>query len=291
MKILNKVITAFIILVLIVGGLFFDAYNNAPNRFIARFETLSSTRIPEQLNNTNILYFSDVHFGKFMDINRFKKLINLINNSGADIILFGGDLLHSESVNSIDNETLDLIKELLKSIDAPLGKFAVYGDQDHNNLDIVNQILYDSNFEIINNDNIKLRNKGSQSINIVGIDSEDNGNINIEQAYNNIPKLSYTITLCHTPDTVVKIEKNLTDLYLSGHSLGGQAYFIFDSLYKPDFTSLYYRGKHTIDDKVKVDISSGTGTVIEDVRFLSNAEIVIYTLKHKQFQDNTDLPE
>ena len=145
--------------------------------------------------------------------------------------------------------------------------------------------------EIINNDNIKLRNKGSQSINIVGIDSEDNGNINIEQAYNNIPKLSYTITLCHTPDTVVKIEKNLTDLYLSGQSLGGQAYFIFDSLYKPDFTSLYYRGKHTIDDKVKVDISSGTGTVIEDVRFLSNAEIVIYTLKHKQFQDNTALPE
>ena len=291
MKIVNKVILLFIVLASIVGGLFFDAYNNAPSRFTVRFETVSSTRIPEQLNNVNILYFSDLHFGLFMDVYRLEKLVNLINNSGADVVIFGGDLFHSDTVNSINYESIQNVKTLLKEIKAPLGKFAVYGDQDHNNLDIVNETLFDSDFEVINNNNIKLRNKGSQSINIVGIDSEDNGNINIEQAYNNIPKLSYTIAVCHTPDTVTKIEKNLTDLYLSGHSLAGQAYFFIDSLYKPEFTSLYYRGKHLIDNKIKVDISSGVGTVIKDVRFLSNAEIVIYTLKHKEFQENTTLPE
>ena len=105
-----------------------------------------------------------------MDVYRLEKLVNLINNSGADVVIFGGDLFHSDTVNSINYESIQNVKTLLKEIKAPLGKFAVYGDQDHNNLDIVNETLFDSDFEVINNNNIKLRNKGSQSINIVGID-------------------------------------------------------------------------------------------------------------------------
>lgn len=291
MKLLYKVLIMFFLVTLFISGLIYDSFYNVPSRFVTRYETVYSTRIPEQLHDINILFFTDLHFGKFMDVQRFEKLVNTINNSGADVIIFGGDIFYAESLSSINQETKDKVQELFKSLNAPLGKFAVYGDQDHYNLDLINEILYNSDFEILNNSNIRLRNKGSQSINIVGIDSEDNGNIDIESAFNNLSKTNYTITICHTPDTVSKINENLTDLYLTGHSLGGQAYFIFDSLYKPDFTQLYYRGKYTINDRLKIDISGGVGTVIKDVRFLSNAEVVIYTLKHKDFQENTALPE
>ena len=291
MKIWQKIVVLLLIVVFIIGSIFYDSYFTAPSRIETRYETVSSSRIPVQLDGVKILFFSDLHFGKFMDLKRLQKVIKSINNSGADVVIFGGDMFHSDDLSLIDVDTLASVKDLFKSIKAPLGKFAIYGDQDHNNIDIVNQILFDTNFEILNNTSVKLRNKGSQSINLIGIDSEDNGNIDITSAYINSSMLSYTITLCHTPDTVSKIPKDITDLYLSGHSMGGQAYYIFDSLYKPNFTQLYYRGKHLINNRLIVDITGGVGTVIKDVRFLSNAEVVVYTLKHKEFKENTALPE
>ena len=46
-------------------------------------------------------------------------------------------------------------------------------------------------------------------------------------------------------------------------------------------TDIYFRGKYTVNGTFTLDISSGTGTTGRDVRFLSNAEVVLYRLEHK----------
>ena len=40
----------------------------------------------------------------------------------------------------------------------------------------------------------------------------------------------------------------------------------------------YYRGSHKLDGML-LDITNGCGTTKADVRFLADAEIVVYTLK------------
>ena len=95
------------------------------------------------------------------------------------------------------------------------------------------------------------------------------------------------MTLCHTPDTVNEVPKDLTDYFLAGHSLGGQANFIFTSFYEPACATQYLRGKHLIDNTFTLDITNGTGTVNQDVRLFTPAEIVVYTLKMTQKKEET----
>ncbi len=281
MKIIHKIIVVFILLFIIVGGLLYDSFYIAPSRFITRYETVESTRIPPQLNDINILFFSDLHYGLFMNNNRLKKLITTINNANPDVVIFGGDLLNLDKGGLNDEDKTNLIN-LLASIEAPLGKFAVYGDYDHKYLDTINDILNKSNFEILQNKTVQIRNKLSQSINLVGLDSEAGGMLDTLSAYEQVVRTSYTITVCHTPDTVNKVPGDTSDLFLSGHTLGGQAFYLFDSLYKPDYSNYFFRGKHNINDTILLDISSGTGTIIKDIRWLSNAEVVMYRLKYKE---------
>ncbi|MBO7703380.1 MAG: hypothetical protein J6S26_02955, partial [Solobacterium sp.] len=78
---------------------------------------------------------------------------------------------------------------------------------------------------------------------------------------------------------------DLTNYMLAGHSHGGQAWWGFGALYTPLKAELYFRGKNNVRGYFTLDITNGTGTTKEDVRFLANAEIVLYTLEHKAMTD------
>jgi predicted MPP superfamily phosphohydrolase len=135
-----------------------------------------------------------------------------------------------------------------------------------------------SDFEILDNESVLLRNGGSQSITLVGLDNGLNGITAAEAAYENVSAGSYVIAVCHTPDSAGKVPGDLTDYFLAGHSHGGQAYFFFTAEYTPPKATEYLRGKHNVNGRFILDITNGTGTTGRDVRFLSDAEIVLYRL-------------
>lgn len=284
MKIIKKVLILILIITLIIFGLYYDSTHNAPKRFLVRYESLSSTRIPKSLDKIKILYFSDLYYGNFMNNERLDQLVDKINSINADIVIFGGDLI--DNTYSINSEEINYLIEKLKSIKAPLGKFSVYGDFDINNYEQSNNIYFNSDFELINNKSIKLRNKSNDSINLIGLNNEYSNDVNVDNAFSNVNNIAYNIVVSHTPDTVNKVIDKNVDLFLSAHSLGGQINYIFTSFYKPPYTEVYFKGKHLINNKFNIDISNGVGTYKKDVRFLSNAEIIVYTLNNKEFVEN-----
>ncbi len=289
MKTLTKVLLVLALMVSLGYAMYYDAWNVAPSRFVVRYETLDSIFIPAQLNDINILFFSDLKFGTFMDQTRLQKLVDSINDLSPDAVIFGGDLFDEDAL--VDDNTVALVTPLLKSIQAPLGKFAVLGDTDHRNDTVtsyVQKALYDSDFELLNNQSILLRNQGSQSITLVGLDSPLGGNMDLTTAFSSVSRTSYSIVICHTPDAADDFPTDLTNYVLSGHSLGGQVYLANYSMYMPSMAQKYFRGKHTLGNNAfTLDISSGTGTTGRDVRFLANAEIVLYRLKHRTVSDTT----
>ena len=110
-----------------------------------------------------------------------------------------------------------------------------------------------------------------------------------EAAYQNISPDSFTITICHTPDTVLQIPQDQTDLMLAGHSHGGQVVLpFFGPLYKPSYAERYYRGQSQIGD-ILLDVSNGTGTTRMDIRLFAPAEIVVFQLVHEE-PEATALP-
>ncbi len=284
MKIYQKIILVLALLITLTGSLYYDAVNTAPQRFSVRYETLSSVFIPEQMDEVTILFFSDLEYGTYMNQERLAKLVNTINDLSPDVIIFGGDMFDSE-VTKVSSQQVSSVTQYFKKLNARLGKFAVYGDNDHasqDTLEKVTSVLYNSDFELLENTSILLRNTGSGSVTLVGLDDGLSGTQNVDAAFSNVSKTSYQIVVCHTPDSVEAIPSDLAKYMLAGHSHGGQVFYGIGSLYAPEMAENYFSGIHKITDSLTLDITNGVGTTIADVRFMANAEVVVYRLKHKE---------
>ena len=280
MKQIQKILLILGIIFGLVLYLLVDAFLLAPRKFTVRYQTLTSDKIPQDLNNTKILYVSDIYYGNHMNQSRLQKLVDTINRIAPDAVVFGGDVYAPNA--TITAESDGEVATALSSIKAPLGKFAVLGDQDSATADIkshVLSILQTANFEVISNSSVSIHNGSSGFISLVGLENELNSTPDVNAAYANVSSENYVISVCHTPDTASLVPLDTTDYFLSGHSLGGQAYYFFGAYYAPDKAVNYLRGKHLIQNTFVLDISNGVGTIGVDMRFLSPAEVVCYTLK------------
>lgn len=267
-----------------------DVFFVSPNRIRIRHETLSSDKIPLSMNNVQIAFFSDVDFGKNFTQSNLDTLVAKINNSSPDVVLFGGNLF--DGATSLQDDEKQSIIDALAGIQAPLGKFAVYGELDHSNddtLSLVADILQKSDFEILENSSLSLRNKSSEGISLVGLENGVNGTLDVDTAYSSVPRDNYVITLCNTPDTADRVPGDLTDYFLAGHSHGGQIYYLFSSYYHPEGASSHLRGKEKIDNAFTLDITYGVGTIGKKARLFAPSEIVLYTLKSTQTPQDTEL--
>lgn len=285
MRKLLKIVSGLIVIALILAGVFFYSIYISVDRVKLSYTTLASTKIPEDMNDIKIAYLSDIKYNGFMSKDRLTKMINKLNEAGCDIVLFGGDIFSDPASNEPDSKAVKEVTDILKSIDAPLGKFAVLGDQDQVNENvktIVSQILYQSNFEILDNSAIRIRNHTLDSITLIGLDSLINGEPDPAAAMKSISEDEFNIVLTHCPDTITNaaLNTNYIDVMVSGHSLGGQIYLpLLGGLKSADGASKYNHGTYTVN-KTQLFVSNGLGTEDIDMRMFCPPEIMMFRLHH-----------
>ncbi len=279
-KILIVLISILLILLLCV----LHAVMIAPKKLHVRNETIASNKIPQSMDQMKIVFFSDVHYNAYVDEQRFQAVVDLINQQNPDIVLFGGDLFDHPANRYPSEQAQETVLTLLNQIEAEKGKFAVLGNHDlesSTTADLVEHILYTAGFEVLNNQSLRIRNGSSGSIVLTGLESGLLGHPDVVTPFDTIRSDDYSIVLCHTPDTALEITSYKADYFLAGHGHGGQIVLpLFGALYQPIGAQEYYRGIHRLDG-MTLDITNGCGTTKADVRFLSNAEIVVYTLVSK----------
>lgn len=292
MKTWHKILLILTLLILLIGGLTYDAFFVASKRFTIRYETIKSEKIPAQLNDVNILFFSDIHYNNFMTPDRFNDVIELINGASPDIVIFTGDLLDHPSTTMPTEEVITTLTTQLKEIQAPLGKFAVLGNHDLESTatkDLITSILVNADFEIITNRSILVRNKGSEAIGLVGLDSQLLGIPDISNAFANVSPNGFNIVVSHTPDIANSLPADQVDLQVSGHSHGGQVYIpVIGPLYTAPYAEIYNKGKYRINDDFILDVTNGVGTTRKDVRFFADAEVVVYRLQSTITEEPTE---
>lgn len=283
-KKLLKIVSALLILALIIAGVFFYSIYVSVGRLNIDYGSISSPKIPADMENVSIAFFSDIHYGTFMNEERLTKMIEKINNSHPDILVFAGDMFDHPEIALPDEETVSLITNLLTSLEAPLGKFAVLGEQDEVNDDIkamVQNVLYQSNFELLNNRSVRLRNNTNASITLIGVDSYINGTIDIPSAFASVNAEEYNILVTHCPDLATSSELPLSslDMIVAGHSHGGQVYLpLLGPLNPIEGAKTYHHGSYTIND-TKLVITNGLGTTDMDMRLFAPPQLTYYRLK------------
>lgn len=284
MKKLIKVLTILCILFGFIATIVFYGTEISVKNIMIVNRTIESNKINEDIN-LKIAYISDIHYNHFMNKDRLKKMIDTINNNKPDIILFGGDIFDNPSTNLIDEKVENEIIELLQSLQAEYGKFAVLGEEDYDpKVGNIHQILFESDFEVLTNKHIFITKDGKNMINLIGIDSLVGGNPDIQSSFENVDTNLFTIVLTHAPDIMSQLPTNEIDLVLSGHSHGGQISIPFiGTLNKVEGATTYSQGTYYLN-QTQLIVSNGLGTTGSDIRIFADPQCHMIRITKQQIQ-------
>lgn len=258
----------------------------APSAFKAQSIDIYSTKISEDFDGVKIAFFSDLYYGEYFDENRLHALVETINASKPDVIVFGGDLF--STMQNIDGDAIDVVTNALNQLVAPLGKFYVHGEHDviSGDTTAVDTIMADAQFENITNRGITIRNRNASAIQLVGLANMINETPDIALLSTLSPTM-YTLVVTHTPDIVQEINVNV-DRVVAGDSLGGQIYIPFiGGIYQTEGSMYYQHGTHHLSNTT-LDINNGAGTTILDARFGSPAGFIVYTFHYGSDPNSTN---
>ena len=274
------------ILYFILGNLVFIFIILLYSRFIGTtslkvIERVINTNIEESYDGLKIVHFTDLHYKKIITEERVNKLIEEINNTNPDLVLFTGDLL--DNLYEMTNSDTNYLIEALTKIKAKYGKYAILGDQDYNQKEIVTNIYIQSEFILLNNTNTTIYNETNDKIIISGMGSYLEDDFKPDNLV--IPDTNlYQIVLIHEPDMIDNIKNTQlnTSLILAGHSINGSINIPgIKKALLPDGATKYYNPYYKIDN-TDIYISNGIGVNNINFRLFNKPSFNLYRLNKNE---------
>lgn len=269
-----------VILIIILGIILCLSYANfiEPTLYKVNEHMISSSIIPDSFHGFKIVHFSDIHYGTTINTKELNKIINKINETNPDIIVFTGDLIdYSKTIN--EEEKKEIIESLSK-LKSSLYKYAIYGDEDIENK-YYKEIMEASNFKILDNENTLLYYKDTTPIELIGfntISSNPNYTIATNFIDNEDTSNYYKIVLVHEPDSIDSFINYNPSLILSGDTLGGLIKLpLIKPLFLNEHSQKYYESYYKINN-TDIYISNGLGTSNISSRFNNRPSINLYRL-------------
>lgn len=231
--------------------------------FIKEYK-IKTEKIDTAMHGFKILQFSDLHYGSSVDEKIVIKLVNKINETKPDVVIFTGDLIDKKHKLTIEEKEI-LIKNLSK-INAELGKYYITGNEDtKESISILNL----SSFINIDSKEQLIYSSSSYPIILFGKDTTENCfDANKELPY-------FKMLALHNPNDIKKYKDYNLDIVISGHTLNGLINIpkIKDLLIDGDYKNSYQKVNNT-----KLFINPGIGTSKIKARLFNHPTIYLYRL-------------
>lgn len=256
--------------VLKIFGLYQKGYGNAKTISVNEI-SLKFRNLPVAFNGFTILHLSDLHIDS---IPGFASLIiDKIKDLRFDVCILTGD--YRRDISGSFSQVLMPLKILTKYIQAPYGTFAVLGNHDTY---LMAQYEDESGIHLLINESVEIM-KEEQKILITGTD--DPFNFYTEPALLCLQTRGYSfkIAAVHSPELATVAAENKYDLYLCGHTHGGQI-CLKEGM---PLISHQFEGKQYNHGLWKINTmvgytSKGAGVSGLPVRFNCRAEVTLISL-------------
>ena len=254
-----------------------------PRRLEMTRLVVTCDRLPAGTPPLSILHISDLHIERLGV--RETQLLELIETTAPNFILISGDYVNTS--NKTDPLTHEHVRGLLGKLSAPGGVFAVLGSPGVDLHDIVAPLFEDSGVRLLRDELIELSGPDGQAIRLVGLDCHHNDLAGDVETLDTLPVNDAgngpLILLYHSPELMPPAIERGIDLYLCGHTHGGQVRL---PLVGPVVTSSklgrrYVMG-HYHEGRTHLYVSRGSGFEgmgAPRVRFLCPPEITLITLE------------
>lgn len=213
-----------------------------------------------------IVQISDLHCDR--KPRNEEAMVRIINALKPDVVVATGDYLN-------DASALPLLKTTLSRLEAPLGAFAVTGNFEANSWSDLD-LFSETGFRPLRQETVCLT-KGAESIGISGLDFDRADAW--RELLADLPADRFNLFLYHMPDLIEGVSGSNVDLYLCGHTHGGQvalpiygALITFSKLGKKYESGRYQCGETTLY------VNRGLGLEprpAPQVRFFARPEIAV----------------
>lgn len=257
------------------AGLLTGAYGwqGEPNWLETTRLELPLPQLPSSFSGIRLVHFSDVHLGFNKDAHDVKRLVKHIRAAEPDLICFTGDIVDSYA------EDLEEAVPSLATLTAPLGKYAILGNHDYKNTELLTRLLASAGFRVLRNESVLVK-RGGAAIAITGLEDMLHGKPEPETALKNVPEGLFTLLLMHEPDYADYAEKHPFHLQLSGHSHGGQIRLPFKgALFTPYGSHKYISGLYYTAKGMPVYVNRGFGETSMPLRLFCRPELTVMTLR------------
>lgn len=256
------------ILILILTLIFLYGRFIETDNFNIKEYTIHNESISDSFKELKIVHFSDILYKQ--DTKKLEKLKKEINDLSADILIFTGDLFDSDYTYS--DEDYNNLKDFLSNLNADY-KYTVYGENDEKNLDKFKDIMYDSNFKLLDNSSTLFFYKDVTPIKIIGY---TNSSVDFNTLLESDVPYNYTLLITHKPDNIELLSNYNIDTVISGHSLGGIINIpYYGGLIKMDGSNTYINDYYKVNN-TDLYISNGIGYKLFEFRLFNAPSINVY---------------
>lgn len=240
-------------------------------------ETHIEVQVPGLQQPVRMVQISDIHVER--TTLRERRLPGRIAALQPDIIVITGDLINESYAH--DPKAVTAVNDLMTRLNAPLGVYAINGNVESPKA--LKTMLAGSTVRAMDNEIVSIPELGQHTV-LIGLNFIDwnRDQIVLQQLVKQLENDQFSILLYHKPDLAYAARDLGIDLYLAGHTHGGQVRLpiygalITNSRYGKTFEmGLYHL------DQMTLFVSRGlgfTGGIAPRVRFLAPPEIVIIDL-------------
>ena len=245
---------------------------NATNTRLNRVN-LSIEHLKEEVR---IMHLSDIHLGHFRGKAYLQKLVDMTMAENPDIVVITGDLFDGRV--HLKQETLDPLRQFSVPV------LFVEGNHDgYSGVEEIKGILREAGVRVLENEIVQLHglqiiglnhmpaDEGAPSMHAGEHKSTIRKVLGEMEIYRGIP----SVLLHHSPDGIEYAVDKGIDLYLAGHTHGGQ---LFPVNYINDVLFHFNRGL-TNHNGTKIFVTQGAGTFGPPMRVGTRSEIVLLHLK------------
>jgi predicted MPP superfamily phosphohydrolase len=233
--------------------------------------------LPKEFDGFTIVQFADLHYGFLTPLSLARKVISKIIGIPRDMIVCTGDYVHQRD----NTKQIDTILPEFEKLSAPCSVFSVLGNHDHW-ANAERTIYWLDKFKQNIRHKTRCFSRGESRLWFIGAGDLWEDHLDIDHITKSIPENDCKIVLAHNPDTADTFYEQKINLFISGHTHGGQVNIpLIGTPVLPVKNKNYSFGLKYAKNSTPVFISKGIGWAIYQVRFNCFPEIPVLTLKCK----------
>lgn len=175
---------------------------------------LMPERLPGAFDGFRLLWISDLHIDPLDGL--LEKVLSLIEGLEYDICVLGGDYCFNHVMDDRASERMERLASIL------VERSDVYGLLGNHDRYAMAEILDRIGVRMLLNENVRLEKNGDM-MTLLGVDDHHYFNAaDFDEAMTGVGWDAFKLLLCHSPELYKQAGQAGVDLYLCGHTHGGQ---------------------------------------------------------------------